>query len=65
MWKNRITGYEQGHFTRKRINIWHGQTGLNIPSLATLYRLYETGAGYRRSRLAVSMKAKDAEGIRR
>lgn len=35
----------------KRINIWHEKTGLSIESLAALYRLYETGAGYRRSRL--------------
>jgi hypothetical protein len=35
----------------KRINIWHEQTGLSLESLAALYRLYETGAGYRRSRL--------------
>ena len=35
----------------KRINIWHKETGLSIESLAALYRLYETGAGYRRSRL--------------
>jgi hypothetical protein len=35
----------------KRINIWHERTGLSLESLAALYRLYETGAGYRRSRL--------------
>jgi hypothetical protein len=35
----------------KRINIWHEEPGLSIESLAALYRLYETGAGYRRSRL--------------
>jgi hypothetical protein len=35
----------------KKINIWHKETGLSIESLAALYRLYETGAGYRRSRL--------------
>ena len=34
-----------------RINIWHRETGLSVESLAALYRLYETGAGYRRSRL--------------
>ena len=33
-----------------RINIWHRETGLSVASLAALYRLYETGAGYRRSR---------------
>jgi hypothetical protein len=34
-----------------KINIWHSGTGLSVESLAALYRLYETGAGYRRSRL--------------
>jgi len=34
-----------------QINIWHRETGLSVVSLAALYRLYETGAGYRRSRL--------------
>jgi hypothetical protein len=34
-----------------QIDIWHGETGLSVASLAALYRLYETGAGYRRSRL--------------
>ncbi len=34
-----------------QINIWHRETGLSVESLAALYRLYETGAGYRRSRL--------------
>lgn len=34
-----------------RINIWHRETGLSQEALATLYRLCETGAGYRRSRL--------------
>lgn len=34
-----------------QINIWHRTTGLSVTSLAALYRLYETGAGYRRSRL--------------
>ena len=34
-----------------RISIWHRETGLSVESLAALYRLYETGAGYRRSRL--------------
>ena len=33
-----------------KINIWHKETGLNINSLAALYRLYETGAGYHHSR---------------
>ena len=32
-------------------NIWHGETGLSVELLTELYRLYETGAGYRRSRL--------------
>jgi len=34
-----------------KINIWHRETGLSVVSLTALYRLYETGAGYRRSRL--------------
>ena len=34
-----------------RINIWHIETGLSKESLTALYRLCETGAGYRRSRL--------------
>jgi hypothetical protein len=34
-----------------RINIWHRETGLSLGSLAALYRMYETGAGYRRARL--------------
>jgi hypothetical protein len=34
-----------------RINIWHRETGLSVESLAALYHFYETGAGYRRSRL--------------
>ncbi|HXI24417.1 MAG TPA: hypothetical protein VNG71_11190 [Pyrinomonadaceae bacterium] len=34
-----------------QINIWHRETGLTVESLTALYRLYETGAGYRRSRL--------------
>ncbi len=34
-----------------RVNIWHKEAGLSTESLAVLYSLYETGAGYRRSRL--------------
>lgn len=34
-----------------RINIWHREEGLSTKSLASLYGLYETGAGHRRSRL--------------
>jgi hypothetical protein len=34
-----------------RINIWHRETGISLPSLAALYSMYEAGAGYRRSRL--------------
>jgi hypothetical protein len=34
-----------------QIDIWHRETGLSVASLAALYRMYETGAGYRRSRL--------------
>jgi hypothetical protein len=33
------------------IDIWHRETGLRVNSLAALYRLYERGSGYRRSRL--------------
>jgi hypothetical protein len=34
-----------------KINIWHRETGLSVESLTALYRLYQTGAGYRRSRI--------------
>ena len=34
-----------------QIDIWNRETGLNVESLAALYRIYQTGAGYRRSRL--------------
>ena len=34
-----------------RINIWQTETGLSVDSLSALYRLYEIGAGHRRSRL--------------
>lgn len=34
-----------------QINIWHRETGLSKESLTALYRMYGTGAGYRRSRL--------------
>lgn len=34
-----------------QINIWHRETGISIESQTALYRMYETGAGYRRSRL--------------
>ena len=34
-----------------QIDLWHRETGLSVVSLTALYRLYETGAGYRRSRL--------------
>lgn len=34
-----------------QINIWHAETGISIESLTALYRMYETGKGYRRSRL--------------
>jgi len=34
-----------------QINIWRRETGLSKESLAALYRMYETGAGYRRSQL--------------
>ncbi len=34
-----------------RINIWHRETGLSVKSLAALYAMHETGAGYRRARI--------------
>jgi hypothetical protein len=34
-----------------RINIWHRETGLSVKSLTALYRLYETGLGYRNARV--------------
>ena len=34
-----------------RINIWDREVGLSKKSLASLYGLFETGAGHRRSRL--------------
>jgi hypothetical protein len=34
-----------------QISIWRRETGLSKESLAALYRMYETGAAYRRSRL--------------
>lgn len=34
-----------------QINIWQRETGLSLESLDALFRLYDTGAGYRRSRL--------------
>lgn len=46
-----IMAYDTEMSKQTRINIWHEKTGLSVESLAALYRLYETGAGYRRSRL--------------
>ena len=46
-----IMAYDTEMSKQERINIWHRETGLSVASLAALYRLYETGAGYRRSRL--------------
>ncbi|HXQ37870.1 MAG TPA: hypothetical protein VN843_27935 [Anaerolineales bacterium] len=34
-----------------RINIWNKETGISVESLAALYSMYETGAGFRRMRL--------------
>lgn len=34
-----------------RVNIWHKETGISLASLAALYSMYVTGAGYRRMRL--------------
>jgi hypothetical protein len=36
-----------------KINIWHRETGLSVESLTALYRLYETGAGYRPAHVAM------------
>jgi hypothetical protein len=46
-----IMAYDTEMSKQTRINIWHRETGLSVESLAALYRFYETGAGYRRSRL--------------
>jgi hypothetical protein len=46
-----IMAYDTEMSKQTRINIWHRETGLSVESLAALYRLYDTGAGYRRSRL--------------
>ena len=46
-----IMAYDTEMSKQTQINIWHRETGLSVESLAALYRLYETGAGYRRSRL--------------
>jgi hypothetical protein len=46
-----IMAYDTEMSKQTRINIWHRETGLSVESLAALYRLYETGSGYRRSRL--------------
>ena len=34
-----------------RVNIWHSVNGLSVETLAALYSMYDTGAGYRRVRL--------------
>jgi hypothetical protein len=48
------------------VDVWHSETGLSVPSLAALYRLHETGAGYRRSRLygdyEVGRKERERDG---
>lgn len=36
---------------RSKMDIWHREAGLSVASLAALYRLYETGAGYCHSRV--------------
>jgi hypothetical protein len=33
------------------VKIWHEKNGLSVSSLAALFSLYKTGAGYRRVRL--------------
>ena len=34
-----------------RVNIWNKETGISVESLAALYSMFETGAGFRRMRL--------------
>jgi len=34
-----------------RCNIWHKETGISVVSLAALYSMYVSGAGFRRMRL--------------
>ncbi|MCA1577401.1 MAG: hypothetical protein LC794_08570 [Acidobacteria bacterium] len=34
-----------------RVNIWHKETGISVASLAALYSMFVSGAGYRRIRL--------------
>jgi hypothetical protein len=49
-----------------RVDVWHSETGLSVPSLSALYRLQETGAGHRRSRLygdyEVGRKERERDG---
>ena len=34
-----------------RVNIWHAETGISVASLAALYSMFVSGAGFRRMRL--------------
>ena len=34
-----------------RVSIWHKETGISAATLAALFSMYQTGAGYRRMRL--------------
>lgn len=56
-----VMAYEAEMSKQARINIWHRETGLSVESLAALYRLYETGAGYRRSRVYAEYEIKRTE----
>ena len=48
-----------------RINIWHKLTGINLESLAALYSMYDSGAGYRRVRLYGQYEASRTKRLRR
>jgi hypothetical protein len=45
------------------IDIWHRETGLSVESLATLYRLYETGAAARDSMPIMKSEEESANAI--
>lgn len=48
-----------------RVNIWHAETGISVPSLAALYSMFETGAGFRRMRLYGAYEAGRTKRSRR
>lgn len=48
-----------------RVNIWHAELGLSEDSLAALYSMYDTGAGYRRMRLYGAYEAGRTKRSRR